>query len=374
MQEGKEKLFEQLNLKKNILIVIPDNSDKEITCAALAFYNFLKSVNKNTTIFSIKPPDPSLNFLEGFGFIKRNSKSISDFTISIKTSGSGQIKDIKYEKINNIFNIYLDISRQNPLNAQNIEIIPSNKAYDLIIVPGSPDLNSVGRFFQQNSQLFFNTPIVNLDYHISNEGYGQINIVDFKVSGVSELIFNLLETKDFTLNNQIADCLYTGLLEATQSFQSPKTTPKTLNIAAKLIDSGADHKNIVKNLYKTHDINTIKLWGELMSKMDYKPEIHLCWTKIYQEKLKSFKANTQTIRTIFNKIRNVYSKTDILLILWQTKQDTTRGLIQNSNQEQLKELTNGIEWGKAVIFEFNQKMEKTEEKLLKILNKQLREF
>ena len=90
--------------------------------------------------------------------------------------------------------------------------------YDLIITVDSPDLESLGKLFEENTDFFYNTPIINIDHSSDNENYGQINHVDLTASSTAELIFNMFEEYDMKMiNEDIATCLLTGIFTATDS-------------------------------------------------------------------------------------------------------------------------------------------------------------
>ena len=98
---------------------------------------------------------------------------------------------------------------------------------------------------------------VNIDHHISNHGSGDYNYVVPEASSASELVFDLLD--ETCIDVDIAKAIYTGIIHDTGVFQYSNTSPKTLNIAAKLISFGFDFSEIIdKTFYeKTYIQNQI---------------------------------------------------------------------------------------------------------------------
>ena len=65
----------------------------------------------------------------------------------------------------------------------------------------------------------------------------------------------------------MATALLAGMIAATNSFQSPQVTPQTLELASQLIVRGADRQKVIESLYRTKDIDTLKNWGKVLSRL-----------------------------------------------------------------------------------------------------------
>lgn len=370
MKTNNEQFLAQINKSSHVLIVLPDHCDNDVICAGLGIFNLMKRQGKELTIVSYSRPNPRLAFLPGFSDVQRTIEHARNFVLSFSTANN-DIKDVHYERLDDKLNIYITPKRET-ISPKDFSFAPGKFMYDLIVVLGAAELQSIGECYEKNADLFFEVPIVNLDYHIANEQFGQLNIVDVKMSGASELAAEIFLNPDrqgpadpgyFSS----ADCLYAGILEATESFQSPRTTPKTLKLAARLIDAGADHKNIVRHLYKTEDLSTIKLWGRLMMRMRYVDNIRLAWTSVEQGEIEGGPAQIDKLRSIFDRIRSSYRKADTLLLLWEAENNLTRGFIQNANKDLLRQLLGGIDWGNAIVFEHKEPLAQAQESILKIL-------
>ena len=98
---------------------------------------------------------------------------------------------------------------------------------------------------------------VNIDHHISNNGSGKYNYIVQNASSASELVFDLLDEE--VMDVDIAKAIYTGIIHDTGVFQYSNTSPKTLNIAAKLIAFEFDFSEIIDRTFyeKTYVQNQI---------------------------------------------------------------------------------------------------------------------
>lgn len=88
---------------------------------------------------------------------------------------------------------------------------------------------------------------INIDHHISNQGCGDINIVEPKASSTCEVVYELMDADK--LDMEIAKALYIGMIHDTGVFKYSNTAPKTLRVAAELIAYGFDFTTIIDETF-----------------------------------------------------------------------------------------------------------------------------
>ncbi|EKD89123.1 MAG: hypothetical protein ACD_34C00185G0001, partial [uncultured bacterium] len=84
------------------------------------------------------------------------------------------------------------------------------------------------------------------------------------------------------LDEYIATNLLTGIISKTKSFKTNTVTPRSLAIASHLIASGARREDIVKNLYQTKTLPSLKLWGRALAQLQSDPDRKIVWSTIHQ--------------------------------------------------------------------------------------------
>jgi phosphoesterase RecJ-like protein len=126
--------------------------------------------------------------------------------------------------------------------------------YDLFISLDCASLDRLG-----DAVKYFDTAkkTLNIDHHISNTGFAQVNHVVADASSTSEVIFTLLEEEEIT--KDIASSLYVGIIHDTGVFKHSNTTQKTMNIVGKLINKGIDFSKLIDESFysKTYMQNQI---------------------------------------------------------------------------------------------------------------------
>src|SRR5204862_4884164 len=106
---------------------------------------------------------------------------------------------------------------------------------------------------------------VNIDHHTSTPGYGDLVIVDVSAPATGEIIFRLIRSQGLPLDHDIAENLYAAISTDTGSFQYPKTSARTFEIATELVRAGGlDVGKISQQLYENYPRRRLELLRELL--------------------------------------------------------------------------------------------------------------
>lgn len=90
---------------------------------------------------------------------------------------------------------------------------------------------------------------INIDHHISNTEYADINLVSKKSAATGEIIFKLIKEMEFKIDKNVATCLYTAISTDTGGFRYANTTAFTHIMAAELFDYGIDIEFLSRTLF-----------------------------------------------------------------------------------------------------------------------------
>ena len=131
----------------------------------------------------------------------------------------------------------------------------------VLIVLDCPILERIGKI---QSELQENVYIVNIDHHISNTSYGDINWVEKNASSVGEMLFHLIKESGNPFLKEINEAIYTAILTDTGMFNYDNTTRTTHNIAGELINSGVNSVYIHGNVYENKNFKEIRLLSKAL--------------------------------------------------------------------------------------------------------------
>lgn len=222
------------------------------------------------------------------------------------------------------------------IDPRDFSFIPAKFKFDLAIVIGSPDKEHLGKIYEENPDIFYELPLINIDNHSDNELFGQVNLVDITASSASEILAEILEKGVLgNINETVSESLLAGIISATESFQKKNTTPKCLQIASRLMDKGADQQKIIRAFYKTQPLHLLKLWGRVMAQVKWNEELKLIWTLVTVEDLVQSRAMVADLPRVLEKIRNNYASGNFFMMLYSEDPAHIKGLIKGSNTEGL---------------------------------------
>ena len=109
--------------------------------------------------------------------------------------------------------------------------------------------------------------VLNIDHHVGNTRYGQINWIDESAAACSELVFTLIEALGAPLTAEVATHIYLGLLTDTGSFHFSHITPRSFEIAKRCVESGADPQWIARTHYDSSTLARVKIFGAVLNGM-----------------------------------------------------------------------------------------------------------
>lgn len=134
------------------------------------------------------------------------------------------------------------------------------------------DCSDWDRLYPLQASLQQCSTVINIDHHISNLAFANINLVDPSAGATGELIFELLERMRTAIRPEIATALYTAIVTDTGSFQHESTSSNTHEIAAHLLAAGADLAVIRANLWENTPLLVIKLIARVLSELEMAAE------------------------------------------------------------------------------------------------------
>jgi phosphoesterase RecJ-like protein len=108
--------------------------------------------------------------------------------------------------------------------------------------------------------------IVNVDHHHDNTRFGTTNLVVDDASSTAEVLADVFQGLGVVLTPSIAEALYAGLVTDTGRFQYANTTPKSLRLAADLLQAGADIQRIFQRVYESMQFAKVKLLARALDR------------------------------------------------------------------------------------------------------------
>lgn len=307
-----------------MLLLSHENPDGDALGSLLSLALVLSKLKKEVTCAVADSIPQLFSFLPQFGLIRDNIQSGKEFTITLDTS-EVEIDKLGYKTNTESKKLNIVITtKTGALEPRNVEIGTSALPYDLIVILDTPDLDRLGQIYDNDPDLFYNVPVVNIDHHASNEYYGKTNWIDVTATSTAEILVSLIEalsTPQKGIENinlmdpDVATLLLTGLTTDTGSFQNANTTPKSLTVAAQLVASGARQQEIVRNIFKTKPMSTLKLWGRALMNLKEVPQASFIYSMLTKNDFTVSGANDKESSGVIDEFIKTATGADFVLLL-----------------------------------------------------------
>ncbi|HZQ65952.1 MAG TPA: bifunctional oligoribonuclease/PAP phosphatase NrnA [Gaiellaceae bacterium] len=119
------------------------------------------------------------------------------------------------------------------------------------------------------SEFLSSAPLVlDVDHHHDNTRFGHVNLIVPDASSTGEIVRDLLAELGVALTPEIAEALYVALVTDTGRFQYANTTPKSLRLAAELVEAGVDVQRVFQGIYESLEFAKLKLLAKALDRAE----------------------------------------------------------------------------------------------------------
>ena len=154
--------------------------------------------------------------------------------------------------------------------------------FDTIIVLDCGDLERIGSAAQK---VLAERVVINIDHHVTNTGFGDIQFVDPEACATAELIHRLLKHLSVPIDKSIATAIYTGILTDTGSFRFSNTNLSTFAICTEMVEKGVKPFDVAQCVYGTYSLGRIKLLNLALDSIEISSNGKLSIMTVTQEML-----------------------------------------------------------------------------------------
>jgi len=273
-----EKINQKINSFQNFNIFTHKNPDGDAIGSILALYRILAAKGKNVRAFIFDSADERFSFFPNFEKIR--------------------IERIP-EMLDNALIIYVDCAE------------PARTGFE--------------------EDFFANKEAVIIDHHLidEQEKSNMIKIVNSTASSTAEVIFDLATHLNWPIDRETSTCLLGGLLADTGTFQHSNTSPKSLRIVSLLVKKGTNLKKISEQLFKKREFDgSLKIWGEVLSRVAVDPETKMAFSYVTQTDLIKYNSSEDELNGLINLLAGI-PESRFSLLLIETKFGKVRGSMRS---------------------------------------------
>lgn len=310
----KQQVTELVRKFNRILLVTHARPDGDALGSILALQQVLTALKKEATAVIMDPVPEMLGFLPGLDQISPTLQGNRDLILSIDTS-KVPVDKLKYNTADNKLNVVIT-PKEGSYTEKDVSVSTGGYKFDVVIVLDAPDLDRLGKLYDESPDLFYETPVINIDHHPSNDYFGAVNLVDLTATSTSEILVGVVEALGENLMTEdVATALLTGVITDTGSFQNSNTTPKSLTVSAQLVAAGGRQQEIIQHVYKTKPLSTLKLWGRALTKLQYDPAARLVWSSLSAKDFSDTGGTPTEAKQVIDALMSSAPDAEIILLL-----------------------------------------------------------
>ncbi|MBI2096945.1 MAG: hypothetical protein HYT40_02210 [Candidatus Sungbacteria bacterium] len=254
-----KKAISLIEKSERVFLALRESPTIDALAVAAIIAGRLQKRGKEIAVSALPAMQPKWEFLP-LGALTSLPPLPRDVFITINTISS-PIGELRYEKEEAALTVILS-PKEKPIKTSDIKISQGAAKTDCIVTIGAEVLDQLGALFSRNPQLFFETPIINIDASPLNDHFGEANLVNPKVRAVSEIGWEFAkELLPSPLTSEEATLVLAGILTKTKNFLDGKVLPETLTLTAEAITAGGKRDLVLGATEEARPISLLQLWG-----------------------------------------------------------------------------------------------------------------
>jgi phosphoesterase RecJ-like protein len=170
--------------------------------------------------------------------------------------------------------------------------------WDLLVTVDGHGPERFGGLYAVARQLAPHARTLNIDHHISEGRFCDVELVDSRAAATAELVYFLLRDLGAPPSPAVATCLLAGLYTDTLSFQTSSVTDRTFAAAAGTVQWGAEPGVLAFQLFRSRSVATARLWALVLSSLHYEEESDILWAEMTREMVQASGAQEEDLSGI----------------------------------------------------------------------------
>lgn len=138
----------------------------------------------------------------------------------------------------------------------NLSKQPLNETFEAVIAVDCADESRMG---DVQSLFASGVALLNIDHHPTNDAFGTVNLIHANAAATAEILFDVAEAAGIEFNEELALCIYTGLLTDTGGFRYSNTSPRVMEIAARLLGYGVKPGEVAERCLEEITYSHVKI-------------------------------------------------------------------------------------------------------------------
>jgi len=176
------------------------------------------------------------------------------------------------------------------------------RAFDAVVALDTSVKNRLGTVLEAISST---KVVINMDHHVSNGGYGDLNYIDPTAPATGQILFEFFQDRRVTITPEIASNLYAAISTDTGSFQYAGTDGRTFAAASALVEAGVDVAGLSREMYESQPRRRLELLRHALNEARFSCDGHLASFSLSLEKVDELGVLPEDNEGIIDHLRSV---------------------------------------------------------------------
>lgn len=147
---------------------------------------------------------------------------------------------------------------------------------------------------------------VNIDHHVTNLGFADINLINPDAAATGEVIYLLLKEGRLPINQAVATALYTAIATDTGFFRFANTSSLCLELAANLVrDFKVEPAKVAEQVHEQKSLNSVRLLGEVLKTLRLENDGKVAWLILTQDMLAKYPVENEETESFVSYARSI---------------------------------------------------------------------
>jgi phosphoesterase RecJ-like protein len=177
-----------------------------------------------------------------------------------------------------------------------------NRNFDTAVILDCSDLERVGEAVSMVRRI---PVIINIDHHVTNVGFGDLQLIDTSACATAEIVYRLIKQLSVPIDESIAASIYTGILTDTGSFRFSNTNKAAFAICEEMVALGVDPYKIARRVYGTYSLGRIKLLNLALDSIEISYNGRLSIMTLTQNMLNKTRTRPEDVDGLINYARSI---------------------------------------------------------------------
>lgn len=202
----------------------------------------------------------------------------------------------------------------------------------LIDVNSNNQLSKLSEYLKQNDK-----PVLVIDHHITNDGLGDVELIDSTAAATALIIFDLLKYANWPIPEKIAQALFVAVSTDTGWFQFSNTDSRVHRSCAELIDAGVNPTEIYHSMYQNFSHQRFKLMTAMLNTLELHFDGKYATQHLTQEDFKQACAKYSDTENLINECRRI-STVEVAALFVELKDGRVKCSLRSKNAIDVRQI------------------------------------